>query len=99
MTEIQCADLGIAECHGVFRGETPADAIEELRKHLRAEHDIDLPEADIILKSDPNWRFKDAVDDLMRDDYDEEEIIIVERLRTMFKVTTTEQARRQRADR
>ncbi|MHB0859025.1 MAG: DUF1059 domain-containing protein [Anaerolineae bacterium] len=96
--ELKCADLGIAGCNTVFHGETPAEAIEELRKHLKAEHDVNLPEADIILKAEPNWDLRAATDSFMRDGYDRKEITIIRRLRTMFEVSTQEQARRQEAD-
>ena len=54
---IECIELGIKDCDFVAGGETAGDVVREVVEHLRAEHDIDMPDADVILagevKEDP----------------------------------------------
>jgi predicted small metal-binding protein len=47
--EIKGSDLGIEDCDFAARGETAGDVVEEVVEHLRAEHGIDMPDADVIL--------------------------------------------------
>lgn len=46
---IECSELGIKDCDFSLSGETPADIVEKVVEHLRAEHDIDMPDAEVIL--------------------------------------------------
>jgi predicted small metal-binding protein len=54
---IQCIELGIKDCDFVASGETAGDVVREVVEHLRAEHDLDMPDADLIMagevKEDP----------------------------------------------
>lgn len=47
--KIECRELGIKDCDFVAKGETAGDIVREVVEHLRAEHDIDMPDADVIL--------------------------------------------------
>lgn len=42
-------DLGVVDCYYTAQGKTPADVVEKVVGHLRKEHHIDLPDADVIL--------------------------------------------------
>ena len=46
---IGCNELGIKDCDFTASGETAGDVVIEVVKHLRAEHDIDMPDTDVIL--------------------------------------------------
>lgn len=49
MKKVGCSELGIQDCDFVAKGETAGDVVKEAVEHLRAEHDIDMPDADVIL--------------------------------------------------
>jgi predicted small metal-binding protein len=49
MKKIECSELGIEDCDFVAKGETAGDVVKEAVEHLRAEHDVDMPDADVIL--------------------------------------------------
>jgi predicted small metal-binding protein len=57
MKKIECSELGIQDCDFTASGETAGDVVEQVVQHLRDEHDIDMPDADVILegkvKEDP----------------------------------------------
>ena len=42
-------ELGVADCDFEASGETAGDVVREMVDHLRSEHDIDMPDADVIL--------------------------------------------------
>jgi len=46
---LSMADLGVANDSTVLEAETPGELVEKVVEHLRAEHDIDMPDADIIM--------------------------------------------------
>jgi predicted small metal-binding protein len=48
--EIKCSDLGVVGCDFVARGEAPGDVVEPVAEHLRSKHDLDILDADSILK-------------------------------------------------
>ena len=48
--KIKCSELGIQNCDFVAEGETSGDVVREIVEHIRSEHDIDLPDAEVILK-------------------------------------------------
>ena len=54
---IECSELGIEDCDFAASGETAGDVVREVVAHLRAEHSMDMPDADVILdgevKEDP----------------------------------------------
>ena len=45
-------DLGVAGCDYVASGETAEEVIDEMSAHLRDEHDVDLPDTELILSED-----------------------------------------------
>lgn len=47
--KIKCTELGIEGCNFVAEGEATGDVVKEVVEHLRAQHDIDMPDADVIL--------------------------------------------------
>jgi predicted small metal-binding protein len=49
MKKIEGSELGIKGCDFVATGETAGDVVKAVVDHLRAEHDIDMPDADVIL--------------------------------------------------
>jgi predicted small metal-binding protein len=58
----KCSELGVKDCDAVISGETAGDVVAEVVDHLRAEHDIDMPDADIILKGKVTEDPLDVVD-------------------------------------
>ena len=55
--KVECKELGIKDCDFSASGETAGDVVREMVEHLRTEHSIDMPDADVILagevKEDP----------------------------------------------
>lgn len=47
--KIKGSDLGVKNCDFVAAGETPQDVVEQMVTHLREEHDIRMPDEDVIL--------------------------------------------------
>jgi predicted small metal-binding protein len=47
--QISCNELGIQGCNFVASGATPGEVIRKVVDHVRARHDVDLPDADAIL--------------------------------------------------
>lgn len=47
--KLSMADLGVANDSTVLEAETPGELVEKVVEHLRAEHDIDMPDADVIM--------------------------------------------------
>ncbi len=47
--KLSMKDLGIANDSTVLEAETPGQLVEKVVEHLRAEHDIDMPDADVIM--------------------------------------------------
>jgi predicted small metal-binding protein len=86
--EVTCRDLGIADCDEVFRGETAADVVAQVREHLEEHHDIDIPSADVVLQTGtfPNW--KALAESILNMGYDEGTTTIVRRLREELNVGT-----------
>lgn len=46
---LSLADLGVANDSTVLEAATPGELVEKVVEHLRAEHDIDMPNADVIM--------------------------------------------------
>lgn len=49
MYEVDCRSLGIAGCSIGFSGGSPTEVVQRCVWHLKAEHDLELPDADDIL--------------------------------------------------
>jgi predicted small metal-binding protein len=50
MQEIRGKDLGVANCDLVARAEAPGEIVHKVVGHLREAHDIDMPDAEVILE-------------------------------------------------
>lgn len=50
--QITASELGIQDCDFTARGETASDVVGQVVEHLRAEHGIDMPDAEIIMSGD-----------------------------------------------
>lgn len=46
------SELGVKDCDFTARGETAGDVVRDLVDHLRDEHDVGMPDADVILAHD-----------------------------------------------
>jgi len=49
--QIKCKDLGFEGCQFRTRGATAEAVLQEIVEHLRAEHDVDVPDADVVLEA------------------------------------------------
>jgi len=79
---IKCSELGVKDCDAVVSGETAGDVVAEVVNHLRAEHDIDMPDADVILKGEVTEDPLDVVDPAVA--------LIVERLTEALSLSPLE---------
>ncbi len=48
--KIKCKELGFQGCDFIAEGMTSGDVVKEIVEHLKNEHDINMPDADVILK-------------------------------------------------
>lgn len=46
---LSMADLGIADDSAVFEAPSAGELVEQIVDHLRDEHDINMPDADVIM--------------------------------------------------
>jgi len=46
---IACRELGVENCNFTASGETAGEVVREVVDHLRVKHDIDMPDAGLIL--------------------------------------------------
>ncbi len=51
MFEVSCEELGVIDCDYEARGETPGDVLKKMVDHLQTVHDMDIPDAEEILKN------------------------------------------------
>ena len=70
-------DLGVVDCEYVASGETAGDAAQDMIEHLRSEHDVDMPDADVVTSDD----------DIEAPSSDAQ--VIIERLRDVLNVPGT----------
>ncbi len=47
--KLSMEDLGIANDSTILEADSPGELVEKVVEHLRAEHDIDMPDADVIM--------------------------------------------------
>jgi predicted small metal-binding protein len=53
MTKVMsCKELGIRACDFTAKGETAGDVVQQVVEHVRAQHDIDIPDAAMILSGE-----------------------------------------------
>jgi hypothetical protein len=86
--EISCEALGVVGCTRRFRGETAGDIVDAARDHLRSEHDIDLPETEVILQSSESLDAEVFVDRFMNMGYSKRAVLVMRRLRELLNVQT-----------
>jgi predicted small metal-binding protein len=79
---IECIELGIKDCDFVASGETAGDVVREVVEHLRAEHDIDMPDADVILAGEVKEDPLELVDPAVK--------LVVERLTKALNIVPVE---------
>ena len=70
-------DLGVVDCDYVAKGETAGAVADDIITHLRDEHDVDMPDADAVMKADNIDVSTRAVQ------------VIVERLRDVLNIAGT----------
>jgi predicted small metal-binding protein len=70
--EIKCSELGIKDCDFIAAGETAGDVVSQVVEHLRAEHDIGMPDADAILAGEAALERRGVLDGAT--------VLVVERL-------------------
>lgn len=82
MKEVSCADLGVADCDYVARGEAAEDVVDEMLEHLEEEHDMDVPSSDVVLDTYPDDdTFIQELAEVFSGEPDQETQIVLERLR------------------
>ena len=52
--KITGSELGIQDCDFTAHGETASDVVGQVVEHLRTEHGIDMPDAELIMSGDLN---------------------------------------------
>jgi predicted small metal-binding protein len=50
--QIYCKELGLVDCDFQARGETPGEVITDAVEHLEKDHEMELPDAEVILEGD-----------------------------------------------
>ena len=81
-TKLECRELNIENCDFVASGETAGDVVEEIVKHLRTKHHIDMPDADTIML--------DEIPEGSAQMADPAAVLIVERLRESLGIVPSE---------
>lgn len=84
--EINCEALGIVGCKRLFRGKTAGEVVDQVREHLRSEHDISLPETEVILRTDEGLDVDAFVERFLGMGYSKKAVLIVRRLRELLNV-------------
>lgn len=78
--ELNCRDLGVADCDWTARGETPADVVQQAVEHLEERHDMEMPDPEIILEGrSPEEPLQPGVDEAVR--------IVVKRMWDELEIT------------
>lgn len=60
--EITGQELGVTNCDFVARGETVNEIVGEMVDHLRKKHEIQMPDAKVILKGEAEENFPEMGD-------------------------------------
>jgi predicted small metal-binding protein len=81
--KIKCSELGVRDCDFVAKGESAGEIVKEVVEHLRAEHDIDMPDTDAILAGEVG---EDPVEVV-----DKNVALIVKRLTTALNIVPPEE--------
>jgi len=82
MKEVSCADLGVADCDYVARGEDAEAVVDDMVVHLEEEHDLDMPEPDVILDTYPDDdTFIQELAEVFAGEPDKQTQLVLQRLR------------------
>ena len=93
MIEVRGADLGIANCDFVAQGEDARTVVAQMVDHLEEEHDIDMPDPDVILGDYPDTTtLLEILNEVFSGRQDEETELVVRRLRQALNVSTERDA-------
>jgi predicted small metal-binding protein len=84
MMKIKCSELGVKDCDFVAKGETAGDVVKQVVDHLRAEHDIDMPDADTIMDGELKEEPLEMVDPDVK--------VVAERLTAALDIVPSEEA-------
>jgi predicted small metal-binding protein len=85
MKMVEGSNLGIKDCGFVAKGESAGDVVEQIVEHLRAEHDLDMPDADVILGGELSRDPLEIVDPAVA--------LIVERLTEALDIVPAEEGK------
>lgn len=86
--EVSCEELGIVGCTRAFRGETAGEVVDKVREHLRSEHDIDVPESEVVLRSSDSLDLDVMLDQFLNMGYSKRTVLVMRRLRELLNVET-----------
>ena len=82
--ELNCRDLGVADCDWTATGETPEDVVEQAVEHLKKEHNIKMPDPEVIMEG----KFSD---DPLNSEASEEVRLVVTRMREELDIVPTDE--------
>lgn len=89
MIEVRGEDLGIADCDFVAQGEDAKTVVDQMVAHLEDEHDIDMPDAEVILGDYPDIpNLIKTLERVFSGEPDEETQMVVRRLREALDIHT-----------
>jgi predicted small metal-binding protein len=81
--EINCNQLGVKDCDFTVTGKTAGKVVRRMVEHLESEHDLDLPDPDVIMAGD----LKESV----LEEIDKETGLIVKRLQEKLDIIEAEE--------
>lgn len=82
--KIKCKELGFQGCDFIAEGETSGDVVKEIVEHLKKEHDINMPDAEVILKG--------KMSDNLFDRADKATQLVIERLTEKLNIDTPDES-------
>jgi len=65
--------------------------VEQVSEHLRSEHNIDLPESKVVLRSSDDLDTQVAIDRFMGMGYSKKAVLVMRRMRELLNVKTPAQ--------
>ena len=93
MKEIKGGDLGVVDCDYVARGEDAKAVVEDMVAHLEEEHDIDMPDPEVILDPDRKEGVLTKIADALAGGRDRGTELLIQRLRTALDIKTEDGTR------
>ena len=80
--KVGCADLGVADCDFIARGEAPREIVDPMVRHLEEEHGMDMPNPEVILDTYPDQdNFIQSLAQALTTKPDKETQLVIKRLR------------------